>query len=255
MTSPGGQIDVPGDDLYAHSLRSQNRAPDFHTQSNGVSQDGWASQDAVKHSQDSMDGASGAFADRQTDRAQAVKGAADGFTGQDQDASKMLQGIGSLIGPIMQAVQGLMTGIIQGATQGLSAGATSLSGMLSSGAQMLSQGLPKGPQTDVLTGKSASGLGLGGAPTAAIGGTPNPLSPTSVAGGSGPHKSDRQDDRESGLKVEPAVGIMPSGMGMGGIPRPLPPREESEKETKAETHAIVTDKPEPAFAQAQIKEV
>ena len=61
--------------------------------------------------------------------------------------------------------------------------------------------------------------------------------------------------KQSGLKVEPAVGIMPSGMGMGGIPRPLPPREESEKETKAETHAIVTDKPEPAFAQAQIKEV
>lgn len=215
MTGPG-QIDVDPGDLWSHGLRSQNRATDYYHTNPGVADDGWPSQRAYADAHDSMAGAGRAFGDRQDERGRAVGAAADGFTGQDEGASKLLQGVGSLLGPAMQALAALGQGFYQGLAQFGSAGAQALSGLFTAGSTLASQGLPKGVQmgASLGVGGNAGGSSGGGAPVAPpLGAT---LPPTDVAGHTTPPKDGRPQGRDGELVVQPVAGV--GGMGMGGMP-------------------------------------
>lgn len=222
MTSPN--IDLDPNEVWAHAQATKARAADYHTPyPPGVNDGGWPSEQAYSDAHSSMQGAGKAFGDRQNERGTAVKAAADGLTGEDFDASKMMQGVGAIIGPIMQSMASVFQGL--GVSQGLSAGAQALSGMLSSGGSLLGNVFGKltpaagtaavgaGAGTGLAAGASGSGGGGGGgAGTTPAAATSRP--PTNEVG----HTSPPKDKRDEGERVIPAAVPMVGGMGMGGMP-------------------------------------
>jgi hypothetical protein len=242
MTAPG--VDLDPLDLRGHAYRSQSRADDYPTPyPPDVPQDGWPSQQAYDRAHKSMADAGGVFADRQRKRGDAVNGAADGFTGQDFDAAKMLQGVGAMVGP---AVQGATSGLAP-ATQMLSAGAQMLSGMLQAGV-----GLTRNTPA-VATGAGA-GAGLAGG---LGGGGTEPVSASTPPRGAIGHSGPPRDGRPAGGQ-EPKVvniGVTP-GMGMGGMPmgRSTEGRHAKPATAKVEDAPITEPIPIPVTARPQIRE-
>jgi hypothetical protein len=260
LTGPG-QVDVDPNELWSHGLRSQNRATDYYTTDPGG--DGsWPSQRAYADAHRSMAGAGQAFGDRQENRGVAVGAAADGFTGQDFDAAKMLGSLGSLIGPMMQAVAAGLQGAFQGMAQGASAGAQALSGVLTSGGTVLSQAVPKGATMGATTPVAGTPPGVGTGAGAGGGGPAlgTTLPPADVAGHSGPPKGGRPVGRDGELQVQPAVGVMPGGGmgGLGAVPRGRPSDSDDRPSAPVKVAVAQPDpdtQPIPIAVQAPVRSV
>jgi hypothetical protein len=237
MSGPIVQLDP--EQLWSHGHRASARAADYYADYPPlIAQDGWPSQQAYADGHESMAGAGRSFAARQDARGQAVGAAANGFVGNDNDSAKLIQALGSVLGPGLQALasafQGGVQGLAQLGSQTMTAGAQALGSMLTAGGSLLSKASPAsvaGAGSTPVVGGAGVGAGSGAGSSA-----------TQPAAGLGPSSAPyqgrhRAPEPTEEHKVVP-VSALATMSGMGGIP--MGRSTEGGVGTKVTTKRIVT---------------